>query len=87
MTGEVYDTFNGRTLFYLDKKQFIVLQNLESSNLLCYKIYNSFSHKVETPLLLRIYLFHWYASKLGGMWTVGPQVDNAQPEWLLAEDC
>ena len=28
MTGEVYDTFNGRTLFYLDKKQFIVLQNL-----------------------------------------------------------
>ena len=28
MTGEVYDTFNGRTFFYLDKKQFIVLQNL-----------------------------------------------------------
>ena len=24
----VDDTFNGRTLFYLDKKQFIVLQNL-----------------------------------------------------------
>ena len=28
MTGEVNDTFNGRTLFYLDKKQFFVLQNL-----------------------------------------------------------
>ena len=28
MTGEVTDRFDGRTLFYLDKKQFIELQNL-----------------------------------------------------------
>ena len=36
MTGEANDRFNGRTLLYQTK-----------SNLLRYKIYNSFSHKVE----------------------------------------
>ena len=37
MTREVNNRFNGKILFYLDKKQFIAI----------YKIYNSFSHKVE----------------------------------------
>ena len=37
MTGEVNGKFNERSLFYLEKK----------SNLLHYKIYNSFSQKIE----------------------------------------
>ena len=45
MTGEVTDRFDGRTLFYLDK-----------SNSLSYKIYNSFSHKVERLFYSLFYL-------------------------------
>ena len=47
MTGEVIDKFDGRTLFYLDNKQFIELHNL--SFILSQR---------RTPLLLGIYLFH-----------------------------
>ena len=72
MTGEVPDRFDERNLFYLDKKQFIELQNLQFIFL-----------QSRTPLLLSIYLFHRSDFRLDGMYTI---IESRKSMWSVAKD-